>query len=197
MLSQYRSVVRGLFATFVSFVLMENAFAAINMTADMAVTKLALSDFTKRTDTMAWREDGILLVAPQLSVLTRENVSAILYGNSDRSCKIPSGMVGNLIRRNSATGQAEDLLEKDSRWRVMDSADIAITESDRFYAKSAKGEKIKTVLRLTRPVYSITGDRALVHFSFRWGIHSADANYMLRKEVGLWKVDCSELFHYP
>ena len=104
---------------------------------------------------MAWREDGILLVTPGLSVLSRENMPASLYGNSDRSCKMPSGIVGNLIRRNSATGGAEDLLEKDSRWRVMDSADLAMTETDRFYDKSAKGEKIKTVLRLTKPAYSI------------------------------------------
>ena len=63
--------------------------------------------------------------------------------------------------------------------------------------ETPKGVPVKTAVDIARPAYFDKATTALVHFSFRWSIHRADANYVLRKQPNGWQVACVDVIHYP
>ena len=159
---------------------------------DGDVIAATLEHFTARTDTMPWHETGITLIAAQT-----HQAFAPVMGRDSAKCDVPQELYDHLVARNTAKIPAAPLVPRSKAWRVI-RPDEMVGDSVpfRMIDVTADGERIKTVVRLSVPAYSDTGDTAFVTLYFKWSIHGAVAEYLLKSSGKRWTVQCSDLLFY-
>ena len=157
---------------------------------DVEVIAAALEDFTARSDTMPYHESGITLIEAQTSKWVQG------MGESGAKCVVPKELHDRLVALNDAQRPVAPLLATSKKWRLIQPNDLKGDDPFLFPDKTSAGDSIRTVVRLSIPAYSESGDAALVMFSFGWSIHSATARYVLKSSGGSWTVQCSDLFFY-
>jgi hypothetical protein len=158
---------------------------------DADVVTVALEHFIARPDTMPYHESGVTLIETQ----TQKWVPGM--GDSGAKCEVSQELHDRLVARNAARQPASALLTTSKKWRLIQPDDVK--KSDPlllWHDKTAAGEPIRTVVQLSKPAYSESGDSAVVVLSFRWSIHSATARYVLESSGNDWRVQCSDLFFY-
>jgi len=163
--------------------------------SDAAVVRVVLSDFSARTDTMSFHEDGVLLIQEQTLPWTKEKFDFMSLNREKSKCPISSGFVDAMVARNSDKDSAAALIPESPRWRVVRGASLA--SGIDMLDKTPDGDSIKSLAAVAKPAYSDDGNTALVLFHFRWSRHGAMAIYFAQKVDNAWKIACSELLFYP
>ncbi len=163
---------------------------------DASLVRAALGDFVRRTDTMSLHRDGVVLIERETSAWTMETIRYFSLGRESAKCPIARDLYEAVAVRNPAKELAAPLVAKSPKWRLL-AKDEAGSRAGYAVDKSSSGERVKTLAVISRPGYSAKADAALVLFHFRWSMHSAIAQYLLRKEGSQWKIGCSELMFYP
>lgn len=165
---------------------------------DARVIEVVLTHFAGRTDAMSSHEQGIVLVDRDTFPWTRERIRFFtLDQRPNQKCDIAPSLFDALVDRNTAVGSSAPMLAQSKRWRVVQSSETK--SSGRFLDLTSSGEPIKTIASLSSPAYSANGDTALVIFLFRWSMHRAIAEYILKRSDNNrdWSVQCSDLVFYP
>jgi len=163
---------------------------------DARVIAATLEDFGARTDTMSLHEDGITLIRPETGSWALESLRGLSLERGDDKCETSRELYDRLIARNSSAVSAARLVSASKKWRLVRPQE---TEKAPFILpdRTSVGEPIKTIVTISLPAYSASGDAAFVVFGFTWSIHGAVAQYVLRQSGQGWKVRCSQLRFYP
>jgi hypothetical protein len=164
--------------------------------SDAQVIDVVLTDFAQRSDTMSMHEDGVILVDPATFPWSVERLR--LYSLTEREhpkCQVAPNFYQDIVDRNRSAEPLVPLVRPSERWRLMRADEGRAL--GRILDRSAAAEKIKSVVVLSTPGYSVDGHVAFVLFLFRWSIHGAVAIYLVEQSEGAWRVRCSELLFYP
>jgi hypothetical protein len=118
-------------------------------------------------------------------------------GRDGAKCNVPQELYDRLVARNSAAIPAAPLVSRSKAWRLIRPDEL---NGDRLAYRlgdlTTDGEPIRTVVHVSLPAYSDSGDTAFVTLHFTWSIHGAVAEYLLKSESNRWKVQCSDLLFY-
>ena len=165
--------------------------AGCGASRDADVIAATLEHFTARADTMPWHKTGVTLIAAE----TQSFVPGM--GRDSAKCNVPQELYDRLVARNSGTIPAAPLVPRSEAWRVI-RPDEMVGDSVpfRMIDLTPDGKPIRTVVRLSVPAYSDSGDTAFVSLHFKWSIHGAVAEYLLKSVGNAWKVECSDLLFY-
>ena|SRR5690242_9206951 len=153
------------------------------------VIDTALAHFAGRKDTMLLKEEGVLLVNPKTYPLGTSGLPLNM-----RECKLEDSLQHDITSRNPSPISAAELFTPTKTVRTAVAGDVPA--NTRFLGEQTPaGEPIKTVVTLSVPGYSESGQSAFVFFSFRWSIHRACAGYVLDRSEKGWQIRCSEVVH--
>jgi hypothetical protein len=156
---------------------------------DQAVIATVLADFSQRSDTHPYDRDGVILIEPNTRKWDPAWL-AILASNPGGECPIGRAFYSRLIERNPAERSVDDLFVASPKWRKKDSAEAHLAFST---PKTKDGGPVRTLVQLSAPAFSESGDAAFVTFEFEWSIHGATAEYLVTRSGDRWSVKCSKL----
>lgn len=159
---------------------------------DTRIISAVLTDFASRKDTRPYHSDGVILIDRDTMVRTEEYLQSDEINGSNSACVIPVDLLAQFASRNLKKVPSASLVVHSSKWRLLKSK--AELESEGFgFDRTPSGQKIRTVVTLSHPALSSTGDTAFVLLSFAWSKHGALAKYLLKNSQGKWNIQCSEL----
>jgi hypothetical protein len=156
---------------------------------DQAVFSVVLADFAKRADTHPYDRDGVILIEPRTRKWDPEWLDT-LASNPGGDCPISRAFYGRLIERNRTKQSVDDLFVASPKWRIQDQVERHSAFSS---PKTKAGGPVRTIIQLSAPAFSESGDAAFVTFEFAWSIHGATAEYLLTRSTDRWSVKCSKL----
>jgi hypothetical protein len=183
-------------AALLAAIAVATAQAAPQSTSDAEVTSVVMEHFSSRTDSMSAHESGVTLILPDTAKWSAESIRYFSLNRGDDQCPITQELYDRLAERNSSSGPAAGLVGKSRKWRAVRPGEEK-SEIPSPRASAPPAEPIKTVVGISRPAFAQGGDLAFVMFSFRWSIHSAIAQYLVKRSGNEWKVVCSQLRFYP
>ncbi len=141
---------------------------------------------------MPYHESGITLIDARTSKWVPG------MGDSGAKCEVPEDVSDRLAARNAESLAAAPLVTASRKWRLIRPDEMTgDPPRDLLPDKTRAGEPIRTIVYLSAPAFSESGDLAFVLLSFRWSVHEAQARYVLKASGSNWKVQCSDLFFYP
>jgi hypothetical protein len=167
--------------------------AGCGASRDADVIAATLEHFTARGDTMPWHKTGVTLIAAQ----TQKFVPGM--GRDSAKCHVPQDLYDRFVARNAAALPATPLVSSSKAWRLIRPDEM---EGDppayrvQVTNQTAEGEPVKTLVHLSVPAYSDSGDTAFLKLHFTWSIHGAVAEYSMKSVGNDWKVECSDLLFY-
>lgn len=163
---------------------------------DVEVMATVLEHFAARTDSMSMHHAGITLIRHDTYPWTAELIRGLSLRRDEAGCEIPEELYDRLIESNVVAQPAALLIPTSDKWRLAQAHEEQFSRID-ILDKTSDGQLIKTVAHVSMPAYSRRGEAAFVTFFFRWSIHQAVAQYLMRKHPNGWRVDCSRLTFYP
>jgi len=173
-----------------------SAYAVSAQDTDRQVVSAVLSHFVARTDEWFYAAAAKLAI----SSTTRKKfwvASDYQYLNQPgHKCEIDKPLYLEFLARNVKEEPVAAMVADSASWFIVP------REQEKFLGvgmptpeNMTKRIAVKTLVKLSRPAYSKDGDRAFIMFSYPWSIHSAYAQYVLRRQTGKWNVECAEFPH--
>lgn len=157
---------------------------------------IVLTDFASRKDTSPYHSDGIILIDRETGVWDEEHLRDEEINRPNSACAVSADLRAQFAIINFKKKPAASLIVHSPKWRLLKSETEEKNSRDLVYDRTPSGQKIRTVVTLSYPAYSSTGDTAFVLLSFAWSRHGALAKYLLKNSNSKWGVQCSELIFY-
>jgi hypothetical protein len=165
--------------------------------SEREVVTVVLDHFAARTDAYFYDRNSRLAVRRRTIAMGNAAPRYSEINKGEGHCSIPESLYAALVSGNAKDSPAQDLVSPSESWWVMTPAEESEIRPTFPPPPGKESVPVKTVVGLTRPVFSDDGLRALMFLQFLWSIHGAEARYVLAKRNGAWAVVCSQLVFYP
>jgi hypothetical protein len=160
---------------------------------DNEVLNAALIYFSQQIEEQSSHTAGVLLLRPTMRSWTRESLS----GFSDdlgSNCTIAQELYAAVAERATTEQPVASLVSNNARWRIApEKEQVKFPE---LPPTEFKGVPVRTLVTVSYPGFSESGDDALVLLSFTHSIHNAIARIRMARSSDVWHAQCVQFNFY-
>jgi hypothetical protein len=156
------------------------------------VLEAALMQLDQHLKAEGMEKEGVLLLVPTSETWSMESLQSFSPDPRD-SCVIPKQMYASVA-------SAATMEEPIAQWVSPSKLWLMPAELPRpdplIPLDQLNGVPVRTIVTLSRPGFSASGNEALIILRFTWSIHDALARVRLERVGTQWRIQCAQFNYY-
>lgn len=156
------------------------------------VIEAALTQLDQHLKAEPVGQGGVLLLGPISQVWSMESLESFSSDPRDR-CVIPKRMYASVASAATEEEPIAKWVSPSKLWLIP----AQLPRPDPLIPLSQlNGIPVRTIVTLSRPGFSASGNEALVILRFTWSIHDALARVRLERIGAQWRTRCAQFNYY-